>query len=460
MLRRLHYALVAFALLVSAAVSLGLTPAQRVVLFSGCPSAVKIANAPCPTVAILPSQNQGWVAGQGYVPLSSLLSITRASNETVTWNDGHLSYVSAGQLALSDLGLAVWEGRTNLGLYSQGAFNNATYWSMQDTSISDNSTTAPDNTTTASTFTDNSTNAGHALYQTGGTYSAIAYTASVFVKAGTGRYISLRGDQASGSLRPWITFDTQTNTIAANSAVTSYGSAAYINGWYRIWLTWTNVAETGTFLIASSNVSSAPSTSTIFGNAYSGSGSTWQIWGAQVEAGSFPSWYKPTTTVAVAGAADNITAAGALLAALEGANGSAVFKSSGTLNTSVNARLVQYAGGYFYSTGNTSGASTTSMLLRDGQSGNADDITATLGSGANTGLFRAAFGWGGGTASNVANAGAVATGTNNRADATGTITIGDNGTGTRELDGNFQRLVIFNSKLPNTTLQSLTGGSW
>ena len=90
--------------------------------------------------------SQCYIVGQGVVPWSTQLAITRASAETYTDASGVLSYIPSGQLAIGSAGLQVWESRINLATYS----NTGSFWNNVGVgSISHNAGTAPDLTQTA-----------------------------------------------------------------------------------------------------------------------------------------------------------------------------------------------------------------------------------------------------------------------------------------------------------------------
>jgi hypothetical protein len=165
---------------------------------------------------------------------------------------------------------------------------------------------APDGSA-MSTVTENTLNQGHCFYN-GNSFSTTAavWTHSVFIKPGTQRYISLRGNAVDGVPNlPWITFDTQTHTINANAYVTSSGFASLPNGVFRIWLTVPQLATACNVVVAGSNVATAPGPTISTGNPYIGTSQTWYAWGWQSEIGDFPTSYIPTTGAAVSRSIDS-----------------------------------------------------------------------------------------------------------------------------------------------------------
>jgi hypothetical protein len=151
----------------------------------------------------------------------------------------------------------------NLYKYSQGAFSNSTYWGS-DTFIpvvTDNTVSAPDGTTTASTisFTAQYQN----IRQTGfNLVSGVQYTLSLYVYVASGTRVFSVTDGASNS----------------------YGTYTATTSWSRYALTFTALSSTVLYLIQDRNA-------TGFVNAF--------IWGAQLEQRSSVTAYNATTTSAI-----------------------------------------------------------------------------------------------------------------------------------------------------------------
>jgi hypothetical protein len=232
---------------------------------------------------------------------------TGASQATYFGADGLLKYAGIGEPRFDhdpatgeSLGLLIEEQRQNLLSYSQ-EFDNA-YWVKTNVVITSNAVTAPDGTLSGDKLvTDNAILFSNSLVRTGfisKAASATTYTATIFAKAGEFNRILLQvRDSASGANAAAIQFNLVDGSIAvAASASGTFTNASSVaaynveNGWYRCSLTFTSGTETNLLFQISARDSVATT-----GDGTSGI----YIWGAQLEAGSFPTSYIPTTSAAV-----------------------------------------------------------------------------------------------------------------------------------------------------------------
>jgi hypothetical protein len=191
-------------------------------------------------------------------------------------------------------------------------FDNAS-WTKADATIQANVVVAPDGTLTGDKLFENTSNANHVVSQSFSFVSGTTYTLSIYAKAAerTLARLSLPGavtTSATGN------FDLATGVVSATGAgVTSALVTSVGNGWFRcsITVTATNSA-TGNLTVWLLNPSS-PYT----GDGYSGV----YIWGAQLEAGAFPTSYIPTVASQVTRSGD--------AASMTGANFSSWYNQSG-----------------------------------------------------------------------------------------------------------------------------------
>jgi hypothetical protein len=176
-----------------------------------------------------------------------------------------------------------------------------TTWTTTSLTVTSNSSTAPDGTTTAETYTDDATADRHTVSQAISTQLNTNFVFSCFLKAGTGNFAALSLTNSSTASRfATVVVDLSTGTISdtSNSATTTATSSITLigSGWYRVVLSASQSSVAfGAARICVSN-SGTPSYTTFGQPTYSGSGSTIEVWGAQLEQRSAVTAYTPTTT--------------------------------------------------------------------------------------------------------------------------------------------------------------------
>jgi hypothetical protein len=197
----------------------------------------------------------------------------------------------------------VEEQRTNLLLRSE-EFDDAAWTPIGLLAFGSGSTAnaiaSPNGQITADLLTESTTTGTHQVQQTASVTIGQVYTYSVFCKLGPNavRRIQLLVTNANFTVTPIATFDLTTGTVVSvvqgTASITSYA-----NGWYRLALNTIAATSTGVngfhFRLVDTGTN----------NSYTGDGSAGlYLWGAQLEAGAFPTSYIPTTTATVTRAAD------------------------------------------------------------------------------------------------------------------------------------------------------------
>lgn len=219
-------------------------------------------------------------------------TLAAATNSLATYN-------SKGVMAVIDSVNGVVFQNMTINGYGVGTvldnptdFANVSNWTLNNSTILNNQATAPDSTNTAASITDNGVNGAHAEFLTTGVANlvvGVTYTLNISLKQGTARFVSVRGgptDQAA-TINPWVTVDTQLGTVAANGAVSASSIVSQGSGWWRLTMSWVNVsnATIGVFpVIALSNSSAAPATTSNLGMTYVGTGTTAYMWGLNMTA--------------------------------------------------------------------------------------------------------------------------------------------------------------------------------
>ena len=245
---------------------------------------------------------------------ASLVTFTRAGNGTFVDSAGVLQTAATdvprfdhNPTTGESLGLLVEESRTNLLLRSEEF---QTTWALSQLlafgsgSVAD-ATTAPNGTLTADRITENSANAQRFVNQdVSGISASSTITASCYVKFDSpSRNFSLQvTDAPSGGSGYAELYLTQSGVVTSPTPSSFTNRTATVenvgSGWYRVRLTITTAAVTTItirlFIVDASNAQ------VYLGNGTSGI----YVWGAQLEAGAFPTSYIPTTTAAATRNAD------------------------------------------------------------------------------------------------------------------------------------------------------------
>lgn len=346
------------------------------------------------------------------------------------------------------LGLLIEESRTNLYTYSD-QFDNAA-WTKNQVTVTANQGIAPDGTLTADLVTTNTVNAYNTLDQLPTLSANTNYCYSVFVKLVSGSGTSSRatlGSANSGVSPVYASWGLQLDTLAETtdgSTPTMKGYISYPNGWYRIYMVLNTSGQTN------ANVGIR------FGTGNIDTVSTFYVWGAQLEAGSFPTSYIPTSGSAVTRSAD--------FAYMDGTNFSSWYNASeGTLQSE-----------YIFN-GVDAAYNNTSVMITDGTESNYIAVfgyTPAYGWVQSSGATSFGSGVGGSTTSNTAyklavgykvndfasslNGGTVATDNSGSVPTVNRMLIGRRVSLDRPLNGVVRRLLYYPKRLTNAQLQNLT----
>jgi hypothetical protein len=358
--------------------------------------------------------------------------------ETAPINSPRIDY---DPVTLACKGLLIEEARTNLLIYSQ-EIDNAVWGKGAGITVTANTVTAPDGTTTADTLT-----------SAGGQYidafftvtNGVAYTFSFFAKAGSLSSVTMLlygTDFNSGGANLTFTFDLSAGTTgSANATITSFG-----NGWYRCTGTATLTAATGAKVAQFARLNTA-------GTIY--------LWGAQLEAGAFATSYIPTVASQETRAAD--------VAVMTGANFSDWYRQDeGTfVATITQPTAANYAFTYRHIifACDVVGSSAINLLVNYANQFSSDSTVsaaslAPLSSGTNTGAEASvAYGY---KANDFALSAKGAASSTDTSGAVSSVLINlhigstSNGAVDGKLNGHIKRLTYYPSRLPNATLQALT----
>jgi hypothetical protein len=348
-------------------------------------------------------------------------------------------------VTLAPRGLLIEEARTNLLTYSDDWSNAA--WTKQQVTITTNATLSPDGTANADKIVEDSSTAFHRAFQTiTKAASAITYTYTVFVKAAERTTASVFMQDST----VFAQVDINLLTGALSNIVGTVSATNFGNGWWRVSVSGTSgTVTTALCMVASNNGGSFAGTAGFGIYAY----------GAQAEAGAFATSYIPTVASTVSRSAD--------VALMTGTNFSTWYNATeGTFVSVASGRIgataVAFVGHVSDNSVNNyidvaryqptlrsltvTGGVNQSLLITGGVS---DGTTRSFASAYKLNDFAACEG---GATVQTDSSGTVPT-TVNR------MFIGSDGNADRSLNGHIRAIAYYNTRLPNTQLQTLTAPS-
>jgi hypothetical protein len=242
-------------------------------------------------------------------------TFTRASTATFVGSDGLIQSAAINEarfdhdpVTLACKGLLIEEARTNA-LQHSSNFKNTTssnYWqNLSATTVTVDQIASPDGGLNADLLATSTASFDCFTRRVGIFAGSTQYTYSIFLKQGPSgyRYVGLYiGVGINSTKFPFFDFNNPTTVqIPSGTMVGTIDSTrvdAYPDGWYRVSVAFTTAATPHAFcgVYISQSDGNLPGSSVAGLDAY--------IWGIQLEAGSFPTSYIPTTTAALTRSAD------------------------------------------------------------------------------------------------------------------------------------------------------------
>ena len=362
---------------------------------------------------------------------ASLITFTRASDGTFVDSAGVLQTAAIdvprfdhNPTTGESLGLLVEEPRTNLLLWSEDFSNVA--WVANSATVTTNTQTAPNGTLTADTFSP--TSGTSSLHQIITCLASTAYTWSFYVKLGTMAAADFRFAVRDDSNGAFIATDIVPNVTPVTTE------------WRRV--TYTFTTPVGCVLVRPYLYRIIPATY----------GTTVHLWGADLQAGAFPTSYIPTTTAAVTRSADVASITGTAFSGWyrqdEGSFFCSTFAPKGT--------IIYGTGDTFDNTQYISTGLSSNVTIRSGGADSAQ-LTAPVST---TGTTNVAHGYAANNFAAVSNGGTVS------ADTSGVVPLAQvrlklgssawDTSGGNNINGHIRRLTYWPQRLPNPTLQSIT----
>ena len=372
-------------------------------------------------------------------------------------------------VTLAPRGLLIEEARTNLVTYSDDWSNAA--WVKSLGTVTANATASPDGTTNADAFIESASAGQHFVSQASGSSATGSFTFSVFVKANgrSGANLWIRDGAAGVVAEGFFNLATGTATVSAMLLQTGWSASSatiqpFANGWYRCTLTATadatlTQAKNG-FIRLNDGTGSNPN--------YTGNGTSGAyLWGAQLEAGAFATSYIPTVASTVSRSAD--------VATMTGTNFSSWYnQSEGTFVADFDKASTAARGLVFCAGNDAAIAPAVTNIGADGQNNgkvrafieNAGVLemgNLTLADYSTNTPIKVALAY---ATNNAVGAAAGALGTVDTSVTVPTINIFQigalkNSTSSTSafLNGHIRAIAYYNTRLPNTQLQTLTAPS-
>jgi hypothetical protein len=233
--------------------------------------------------------------------LDSRITFTRASTGTYTDESGIIRTAAANEARFdhdgdgNSLGLLIEESRTNLVTYSEDLTDGS--WVKGSSTVAGNAISAPDGTVTADKLVETANGPTSHVVSKATTTTAGSHTFSVYLKKAE-RSFALLYD-LTNSVGAYFNLDTGAITTGGSGipAASAYSSQYAGNGWWRCSITQSASAGTTTYRVYLAE------SGTVY--SYTGNGTSGiYVWGAQVEAGAFPTSYIPTSGSTVTRSAD------------------------------------------------------------------------------------------------------------------------------------------------------------
>jgi hypothetical protein len=332
--------------------------------------------------------------------------------------------------------------RTNSVTYSSSLDNVA--WNKLNTTISANAATAPDGTLTADLIYPTTTGTDRLIEQAPAATSGQTWTSSFFVKSAGFNWVLVYAPNLGAC---WFNASTGAfGTVAAGVTATVLGQ---FNGFWRVSFTGTIASSNAYFYAGPANANGSSTATTSGTNGL-------LIWGAQLEAGSYPTSYIPTTSASVTRNADVIS------------------------KTGISSLIGQTEGTIFLDVENTFQDSTFLLQMDDSTADNRIIFGTSIGTQAeyfvitggsvqanfaggtlpNKGHMKLALAYKNNDFAFYANGQQINLDTSGLVPAMSVIRLGENSAGAGNKGANYNAAALWKTRLTNDQLEILTGDSF
>jgi hypothetical protein len=413
---------------------------------------------------VVPSLDLRFAEGKNlndYMTGQNLITFSRSSIGTYVDENGIIQTATADTPRFDhdpttgeSLGLLIEESRTNLLIRSQ-EFDNS-YWTLfpvGDTTVSPDAVTSPDGTLTADKLVEGTSTGRHYIEKLLYPGASTTYTFSVYVKA-AGRTQVVIYPNAQTGFTKYVTFNLSTGVVVVENGTNITGNIQRLsNEWFRVSITTVSGVNSQYSPIIGLTNNTGP-TYTESAASYTGDGTSGiYIWGAQLEAGSFPTSYIPTTGTALTRNAD--------VASITGANFNSWYnQSEGSIYAESNAYNLSSLSALFSANDGSFSNRITSTPLTYGlfiATNNAIQVSINAGGAWNPGqVVKAGFGIAVNDFSVVLDGSTLNTDNSGSIPVVDRLNIGRNAGNTSPWNGTIARLTYFPDRLEDSVLQAIT----
>lgn len=345
-------------------------------------------------------------------------------------------------------GLLIEEQRTNLLTYSE-QFDHAVWNGSTTSTIATNTQASPDGTLTLDTLAHTSSGVFGRSPVTITAGTTVSF--SLYVKKGNTSFFRLRLANGADSVSAWFDLDSGSassnsagsgNVLFSASAISNVG-----NGWYRVSLTCTTTTITSVDVaMACAAITGGVSTTNDY--AY--------IWGAQLEAGAFPTSYIPTTSSQVTRSADSAVMTGTNFSSWYRRDEGTIYFDGGIPSN--------YSAGFMvlYSINDTTANNNIQLAINAG--GDVINVEMKVGGSVVAGFYPAhtsgtaklAFAYKLNDVNFAMNGVSGTTDTSAAVPVVSQLNIGINQSVVDSLNGHIRRIAYWPVRLPNAVLQAIT----
>jgi hypothetical protein len=376
------------------------------------------------------------------------ITFTRASTATFTGQNGLIQTAAIdaprfdyNPTTLAPLGLLIEEQRANLFTYSEDFANAA--WQPTRASITANTIVAPDGTLTGDKLVEDTTATNTHSVRQNFTVAVGAYTYSVFAKAGERTILQCARNNSNIDLISHV-FNLVTGVATGTGAsMTSVG-----NGWYRCVgvITVNTAASTGVLFTLNNG-----STITYTGDGFSGL----FLWGAQLEAGAFPTSYIQTVASQVTRAADVASMTGTNFSDWYNATEGTAYTEAASLATAYLGAIVGFSDGTINNRLSIRGMTVSNQSTSLGLVSGVTQWSFAFSS-QTTAATKFALGYKVNDIAFTRNAATPLTDASALIPVVNQLRIGAEGTGTQGYNGHIRQIVYYPRRLANSELQAIT----